>query len=65
MSAAQEVRDTTMATMILPVETPGAPAHPGDAILDILHDITLTMGEKLLLIEGLFVHDSTPSPDRA
>jgi len=48
--------------MILPVEALGAHARPADEILDILHDITLTMGEKLLLIEGLFVHDCAPSP---
>jgi len=48
--------------MILPVEASGAHAGPADAIFEIMHDITLTMGEKLLLIEGLFVHDCAPSP---
>ena len=46
-----------MATMILPVEASGAHPRPADAIFEIMHDITLSMGEKLLLIEGLFVHD--------
>ena len=51
-----------MATMILPVEASGAHPRPADAIFEIMHDITLSMGEKLLLIEGLFVHDCAPSP---
>jgi hypothetical protein len=51
-----------MATMILPAEASGVRARPADAVLDIMHDTTLSMGEKLLLIEGLFVHDRTPEP---
>lgn len=54
-----------MATMILPVDASDTGARPGDAIFAIMHDVTLTMGEKLLLIEGLFVHDGAPeSPPR-
>jgi hypothetical protein len=51
-----------MATMILPVGR--AEARPGapKLIQEILGDITLSMSEKLLLLEGLFVHDSTPGP---
>lgn len=44
-----------MATMVQPVE-----ALSVDLILDILYDDTLNMGEKLQLIEGLFVHDGPP-----
>ena len=51
-----------MGTMILPVEASSGPARPADAILDIVHDISLTMGEKLLLMEGFFVHDCAREP---
>ena len=49
-----------MATMVQPVE-----ALSADLILDILYDDTLNMGEKLQLIEGLFVHDGPPPKPRA
>jgi hypothetical protein len=48
-----------MATMILAADRPTAGVVP-KPIIDILGDPTLSMGEKLLLLEGLFVHDSTP-----
>lgn len=48
-----------MATMVRPQEALNA-----DPVLDIMEDETLTMGEKLLLLEGLFVHDCPPpSPE--
>lgn len=48
-----------MTTMIRPLEGPNA-AAVGETIREILSDISLSMGEKLLLIEGLFVQDTTP-----
>lgn len=33
-----------------------------DPILEIINDPDLTMGEKLLRMEALFVHDSAPPP---
>ena len=54
-----------MATMILPVERAEARIGVPKPIQEVLSDITLSMGEKLLLLEGLFVHDSTPGPQVA
>jgi hypothetical protein len=49
-----------MVTMIHPLEPPQAAAGSIDPILEIMNDADLTMGEKLLRMEALFVHDSSP-----
>jgi len=56
-------RQTTMGAMILPAELLEAEVDVPQPVLDVLEDATLTMGEKLLLLEGLFVHDSDPAPE--
>ena len=41
-----------------PTRAPSALTPGVDPVVAILQDPTLSMGEKLLLIEGLFAHDS-------
>ena len=50
-----------MATMILAAERPALSAVP-KPVAEILSDRSMSIGEKLLPLEGLFVHDSTPGP---
>jgi len=52
----------SMATMTLPIERAEDCICVPKPIQEILSDITLSMGDKLLLLEGLFVHDSSPAP---
>jgi hypothetical protein len=51
-----------MATMTLPLQPPRAAVDSTDPILEIMNDADLTMGEKLLRMEALLVHDSAPAP---
>ena len=53
-----------MATMIHPLQPPQGAVDSMDPILEIMNDADLTMGEKLLRMEALFVHDSAPEPRR-
>lgn len=50
-----------MTATLLLVEFPDSPADLKRAITDIVSDAATSMGEKLLLVECLFVHDSTPA----
>jgi hypothetical protein len=51
-----------MATTILPLQPRRAAVDSTDPILEIMNDADLTMGEKLLRMEALLVHDSAPAP---
>jgi hypothetical protein len=51
-----------MVTMIHHLQPPLAAVDSMGPILEIMNDADLTMGEKLLRMEALFVHDSTPEP---
>ena len=51
-----------METLTYSVRPPPAAGYSADPILEIMNDADLTLGEKLLLMEALLVHDSTPVP---
>ena len=54
-----------MPNLIERSEAPPAATLEEAYIRAILSDDSLSMGERLLLLEGLLVHDSTPEPSGA
>ena len=44
--------------MLQPTEAPQAPAATPAPLAEVLRDETLTSGERLRMVEGLFVHDA-------
>jgi hypothetical protein len=51
-----------MATTIFPLKPRRGAVDSTDPILEIMNDADLTMGEELLRMEALLVHDSAPAP---
>ena len=49
---------TSLPRTLRALSAPTAPTPGPDAVREILQDPSLSMGDKLLLIEGLFAHDS-------
>ncbi len=53
-----------MATMTQPAGLSGFGTLEEQSLGALLSDPALSLGEKLLLVEARFVHDSTPEPHR-